>query len=499
MLGDESEPVNELDPDIADAISEFVSNLSGSLTTAINGSALEDLGQSKFTLGVNEILDTVENFDNTYKFSINLEGNYIKLFAQLDDPILPYFEEISNSPESVYEDSLNIKKISDEEKSEDADNEEEETKEETTDIQEVIEETTSSPTNEEAIAKEEAFGDAQNVDVQNDTPEQSTETKDKPAKDVEDTEEESDKVKEKTKKLKIVIIIIASLLILTIIAALTMFFTGMFDPEPIKEDQNTTKMVKTKDNLDVIKYSKVKTTDFNPSDVNEKKLNSQLSALTKHSVLSESEIEEQALAEKERQYQLQKQLELEEFAAQNKEEDIFTKHEEEKEIVVDKKTTFSNETFEETSKKPETKDEDTRSTINKILNSSSDNSDKYKLTKVMTTGIGSENAEGNPNAEKFMQGMQEQREKNEKKRPLKFILVESLKYRLYKKLIAKVNTAQAKISICNNDKGRTSIYLGPFNKKSKQQQMIDMLLENDITEASTITLTKEEFDSRCNF
>jgi hypothetical protein len=184
---------------------------------------------------------------------------------------------------------------------------------------------------------------------------------------------------------------------------------------------------------------------------------------------------------------------------QNKEEDIFTKHEEEKEIVVDKKTTFSNETFEETSKKPETKDEDTRSTINKILNSSSDNSDKYKLTKVMTTGIGSENAEGNPNAEKLMQGMQEQREKNEKKRPLKFILVESLKYRLYKKLIAKVNTAQAKISICNNDKGRTSIYLGPFNKKSKQQQMIDMLLENDITEASTITLTKEEFDSRCNF
>ena len=40
MLGDEDAPINEIDEDIADAISEFISNLSGSLTTAINGANL---------------------------------------------------------------------------------------------------------------------------------------------------------------------------------------------------------------------------------------------------------------------------------------------------------------------------------------------------------------------------------------------------------------------------------------------------------------------------
>ena len=96
MLGDQSDPVLEIDDDIADAMREFISNFSGALTTAINGEKFEDLGQSKFVIGATKKLssDSLKDFEDIYKFSLDVEGTNIFLFIKYDDLILPFLSII---------------------------------------------------------------------------------------------------------------------------------------------------------------------------------------------------------------------------------------------------------------------------------------------------------------------------------------------------------------------------------------------------------------------
>ena len=403
MIGDDSEPVLKVDDDIADAINEFISNVSGGFTTSMNGSDLKDLGSSKFTIVEKEIIaeNTLNDINNMYKFVIDLEGKEISIFILFDKVILPFVEAISKSEPTIDEE---IEK-------------EEIEKEIIEDIDSVFIESEKIDTETKEIEPP--------IEVENIITEDSK-TTDEPEKKEDSQEDISDEEK-KQQKLKKVIIIIGALLGTTIILGTVMYFIGMFDPEPIQNvpDKNITKTIKTKDNVEVIQYSNKKALNFNSSMINERRLNAKLEQLTKYEILDNDEIERQHLAEKERLFQLEKERELRTFAAKNKEEDIFT--------------------------------------------------DKNSIEHTSNNTITNE------------------------ENKLKFVLVHSLRYKLYKELILKTNSKKGRISICKNQNGRTAVYIGPFENEISQNTMLNLLKEQNNINVSLESLTQEEFDTRCNF
>ncbi|MEA3383946.1 MAG: hypothetical protein U9Q20_04615 [Campylobacterota bacterium] len=407
MLGDDSEPSLSIDDDIADAINEFISNVSGSLTTVINGAAFEDLGSSKFTIVEKEIIpaNTITDFENMYKFTIDIDNKEATIFILFDKVITPFLDAISKSEASIHEEPIVEEPIVEE--AEEQQDSEESTKEEITNAP-----TDTKPDEKSDEKPDEKPKENDNIEIEN-------------VKDDEE-QEELDPEELKAKKLKKIIIIVAGVLVTTILAGVVMFFLGMFDPEPIviEEDTNATKTVKTKDDVTIVQYNKKSEINFKTSMINVDRLNARLEELSKYEILSSDELEKQKLLEKDRLYALKKETELLEFAAKNKEEDIF---------AVKQNNNLSND------------------------------------TEVIDTNH------------------------------LKFVLVQSLQYKLYKNLISKTNSKNGRISICKNENGRTVVYLGPFENSKSQNKMFELLKNEGSTDISLETLTKAQFDTRCNF
>ena len=433
MIGETSEPILEIDNDISDAISEFISNVSGGLTTAINGSELSDLGNVKFTTVADGIIkgNEVEDTTDMYKVSIDLESIDIIIFITFDNVILPFIETITNSEETFYEEAPEI-------------------------IEEIEEEI-------ENLETEENKEKIQPIEIQEDikkdiTNQKDDDTDEKSEDENSDKGEEEDPTTDKNNKIKKIILALAILIVLTIGAGVVMYFLGMFDPEPVVvEDKNVTKVIKTKDNVNIIKYPKKNKVKFNPSKINTKRLNARLEVLTKYEVLNIEELETHKLEEKERLSNLKKEEELLKFSQQNKEEVLFTRIEDEEKRDIDKKTKFS----------------DTKLPMDKetII----ENKNNIQVVKKDDININ----------------------KNSK---LKFVLVHSLQYKLFKDMISKTDTKNARISICKDENGRTTVYLGPFDNEKSQKQMLNLIHQkanNSIVSLSNIN--KVEFNKRCNF
>lgn len=414
----------EIDDDAEDAIGEFVSNTSGSLTTAINGEELDDIGQTKFNISNKEILqgNDMSDLENMYRFQIDLEDNELIIFVLFDEPILPFITEIASSEITYHE-------------------EEKEPEVEEEIIEEVVEKV-------DDVKKEKKI--------------ETKEGKEETSEIKEDTKEKKD-VDPKTKKLKLIIIIVGSLLGLVIISFLVMYFMGIFDPEPIiekKEDTNTTKMIKEPNKVDVVKYTTLKKVIFKTSDINKERLNNKLLELTKYKVLNKEELEAQKLAEKNRLFELEREKELLEFSKNNHEEALFEKQKLDEERIIDKKTKFKKETFSIVK-------DDVIITNN--------------MPEVVSPKIEKENS---PEVEV---------------ETLNYVITHSLKYSLFKSLVQETNTNQARISICNNSSGKTTIYIGPFETKDLQNKMIELIQKKNINiDASTENITEVEFNTRCN-
>jgi hypothetical protein len=389
MMGEhDAEIASTIDDDIMDAIGEFISNISGGLTTTINGAELEDIGSAKFNISGNEVIknDSINNIDNIYKFNIDLEEKEIIIFILFDAEILPFIENITKSPITEHPDE-----------------EIEEVKENSNEINE-----------SDSIALE-------NANEEKDT---------EPSEENIDEELSSEELK--NKKLKLLVMIIGGLLTVTIIAGITMYFMGVFDPEPIIIEPEITTTKETKDKVSVIKYKTLKKIDFKVKDINIHRLNIQLEALTKYEILNKEELKAQAIAEKNRLLKLDKETKLLEFHKKNKEEPLQKKQ-------VNKKI--------------------------KIINK------KEILLPVNTDN-----------------------------KKLKFILANSLKYKLFKLLVVKTKTKQARISICNDIEGRSVIYIGPFENDTLQNKMNSLINKQNKEISTTVSnITEEEFDARCNF
>jgi hypothetical protein len=83
--------------------------------------------------------------------------------------------------------------------------------------------------------------------------------------------------------------------------------------------------------------------------------------------------------------------------------------------------------------------------------------------------------------------------------PHYYLSTYSIKYTLYKDLITQNNSTTARISVCNDKNGKTTIFIGPFETDSLQMKMKTLIQNSapDIT-TSMITLTPEQFDQMCN-
>ena len=396
QMGDaEAEPSLNIDDDTLDAISEFISTVSGGLTTSMNGEEIEDLGKSKFHIVGNEILqgDSITDIDNIYRFSINIDALEIIIFILFEEEILPYLHDITTKPVTEHPDEIEIE-----------------------DIEEKIDEGIENSSNEN-------IPDKVSEEVEN-KPEVENKADD-------EVENKSDDEKPENKKLKLLVMGTAGLLALTILAGIIMYFMGTFDPEPMpakKIESNTTK--ETKEMVSITKYKTLKKVDFKISDINIPRLNTRLESLTKFGVLSKEELDEQSLAEKNRLFELEKEKKLEEFAKKNKEEPLL-------------KTTLNKQ----------------KQTI---------------ITKTIT-------------------------HKNEDQN-LRFITTKSIKYKFFKNLVLQTNTTQARISICNDKDGRTTLFIGPFENDSLQLKMNNLIQGSNQNIKTTISsITSKEFNIRCNF
>ncbi|MEA3498787.1 MAG: hypothetical protein U9R16_07005 [Campylobacterota bacterium] len=453
MLGEESEPVELLDDDIADAINEFISNVSGGLTTIINGSEFDDLGEVKSNTLLDKIIEKnqIEDIDNMYKLTIDLDGLDITIFILFDNPIIPFIKTITKSKISVYPED------------EELENKEEE------ELENIELDEEKNKSNSETTEEKKEDLENKSKEKNSSSEEKTDDTNDDSSKDeTELTDEEK-----KAKKLKKIIIGVAGALGFTIVTGVVMYFTGMFDPEPIKQiDTNATKIVKDKDNIDVIKYTKKKKTNFSTSKINKDRLNTRLALLTKYEILSEDEIEAQNIAQKERLYYIEREKELIAFAKLNKEERIYPKVIKEKEIVKKEKNNTK---------------EQTKIVIKKEIVQNSQDLNISKTADIIKKEI----VVPDTNDTKIV--------KIEDNR-LKFILVDSLKYKLFKEAILKIDTKEARISICKDITGRTAVYIGPFEEEILQNKMLKILQDKETNLNIDISnITQEEFNARCNF
>jgi hypothetical protein len=460
MMGDtEAKPSLTIDDDTADAISEFASNTSGSLTTAINGSAFEDLGSVKFNIAKNEVTHgkDITDLDNAYRFSIDLEGTDITIFILFDDAIIPFLETLSKSPVTFYEE-VKEEEPEDEVKEEEPEDEvkEEEPKEEV-----------KKEEPKEEVKKEEASDKKQNPDIK------------KISKLVLEGED---------KKIKLIIVGVAGLLILTLLAGSVMYFMGMFDqPEPVivKQDTNTTKQ-KAKDQVEVIKYTTLKKVNFKVSDIDINRLNGRLSVLTKNNVLNDQELKAQKIKEKQRLANLDKEKDFIEFAKGNKEEPLVEK----KETIEIEKNNATKQTVQEaTNEQPTEELQTTKETLE-------ENQEQVILENNNQEIVSQEVSQ----EQKVEEDIVEQKQLEQENSKLKFILADSLKYKFFKDILAKTTAKEASISICSNEDGKTIIYIGPFENEDLQNNMQSLITQEDPNiEVNTSDITNEEFNARCNF
>jgi len=274
--------------------------------------------------------------------------------------------------------------------------------------------------------------------VNNDTNEENTPEEEKVAEYIDP----------KTKKLKLLVMIIGGVLSLIILVFIILLFMGVFDKEMPKEeplDINITKQATKK--VEVIQYKTLKKVDFKPSDINKERINNKLEQLTKYQVLNKEELEAQKLAEKNRLFELEREKELLEFSKKNHEEPVFIKEKVLTKIEVDKKTQFKEETFSKDTPKE-----------NKTIKIKPVTTDSPKIFYAVTN---------------------------------------SLKYNLFKTLVQETKTTQARISICNNTSGETTIYIGPFESKELRTKMIELTQANNIAIAAE-DITERDFNLRCN-
>ena len=436
---EEKEPSLEIEEDVPDAIQEIISQICGSLETAINGSEFEDLGNCKFSIGD---IKTIKGEEYTINnelilFDTKIEEKPFQFFIDIDSNSIEFFNDLNNSElteQNTEEDveDIQIEGLTDDEDAED----DEKQNEPLGDKQEVS--TDENNTTDDSKSKNSSTQDGDNDDITKKESENKDELPIKEDENIDDSKEEEPSKKDK--KIKLIIYILAGLIAVILISFFTAYFMGVFDPEPVVvKDINKTK--KPKNNIIVVDI-KNKQIDFKISMINKNRLNRRLKVLTKYDIIEDDALARFKQKEKERLYKL-KMARLEEFASHNKEESLF-------------KNNITNKT-------------------------------KSKHKNRFTTN------ESNKSNDIIYEHILE----NQK---LTFIQIPSLKYKKYKDIIKREKTKSIQISICKNKEDKVDVYIGPIYIKTIVNNIFNAVNKTSKSnDAKIIILTKKEFDKRCDF
>ena len=468
MMGaSDSDVSEEIDDDTIDAMGEFVSNVSGSLVTAFNAKELEELGKAKFHIQHKEVVDgsSLENVDNIFRFLIDLNDQLITLFIKFNEDFLPFIEEIAKTEPTPYP-------------------EEAQSEEEEEELQ-----PTPEPTPENTKIEEEPMPNEPTI-------------KDEETDNNEDEEEALEEIDEeeakKAKKMKLLIIVLSSLIGLVIIIFLVIFLMSSPEEEIDTEKETPTEMTEEKkaeekkpEEITTQATKTLKKIDFNIKEIDIARLNGRLATLTKYEILTKAELEAQEKEELKRLERLKKEEELKEFAKLNKEEPVKLPPQPKK---VDKKPEPQVETKQEI---PVEKQE-IKEAIPVMLKPTSvavqeKQAEEEKQSQEIPQ-IEIKNNNVNVPEKTIEETAQQEPEK------LLFVLTNSIKYNLFKSLVSKLDSNTARISMCNDENGRTTILIGPFENMEQQNKMDQLIKDSSENIETTLDeLTDEEFNKRCDF
>ena len=306
--------------------------------------------------------------------------------------------------------------------------------------------------------------------------------------------EDSINIQKKQPKIYKTLIGVAILLFLILATGTILYFTGFFDPEPVKVVKEETIVKKTTPEI-----------IFNSKDLDKNRLNKKLTMLTKNEIMNKEELEneenrikieekkkkeaeEKALIEK-------KQKEEAELAAQ------FEKIENEKKVLQEHQKAIKDEQ-EQFLKIQEQAKLELEQTKAKLLKELSTSKEKVKTTEEVEVinNITDMESEVLPVEDEVVnETPQVEEETVDTKSFLSFINVATIKGNLYKSFLDEVQKYDKNISLCRDYKNRVEIYFGPYSSEKERKKVFDNLLDNGFKEAYLIDFTNEEYEKRCKY
>ena len=330
---------------------------------------------------------------------------------------------------------------------------EEASEEETSETDQDIKEETQTEDKKEASEEELSEADQ---DTKEDTQTQTKEDlkKEEASTDIKDEQDKEEyAVQKKRSKLQNILLIVAGILVFIILVGIVLYFMGFFEPEAKRADSNISKEANATTAVKQVK----KKYKFRLDHINTKRLNKKLALLTKYEIIEDQEKELEKIKEKEA---LKKEIKKEDTASKDKIQDS----------NISKKEVDANKTI------VAAKQDDTNLTIDQ------------NLSKPVTT-----------NNELKKKIIKQTIYKPKDKEFLNFVQISVLRYKLFKSFIDKKKDSKARISICQDNKGRSQILIGPFTTKESRDWVISKINSSIKEDAFAVEFTKEEFDKRCNF
>ena len=108
MLGGMGDLKEHIDDEIADAINEIISNVSGSIATSVNAQGFPDISSLKSEVLSSSIVDIDSiNFDSeTYEFLLSMDDESTSVLINFDDSILPFIPGITGKEVAAPEETI---------------------------------------------------------------------------------------------------------------------------------------------------------------------------------------------------------------------------------------------------------------------------------------------------------------------------------------------------------------------------------------------------------
>lgn len=292
--------------------------------------------------------------------------------------------------------------------------------------------------------------------------------------------EESLSVQKKQPRIYKILIGVAAFLLLTLLTGAVLYFTGFFDPEPVKPEQKIEKKVQN----EII---------FDEDSINKNKLNKKLTMLTKKEIMNKEELEaeEKRLKEEERLKKEAEEKAIEE--KKRKEAERLAKMQEEKRLLKEQEERLKKEQEALLQMQDELKIEFEEQKKQFLLDLENQKAQIEEKEKEEIETIINEEPEMN------VEPVEEMPVDDTSKTFLSFINVATIKGELYKSFLDKALTFDKNVSLCRDFKNRIEIYFGPYESKKERKKVFNNLIENGFKESYLVDFTQEEYDKRCKY